>query len=286
MPAIVGRDKIAETPMSAPSLLQPNILPRAFALVYGIVAYLVFLASFLYSVGFVGNLSLPVTIDSGQLSPALQAIGIDLALLSLFAVQHSTMARPSFKRWWTRIIPASIERSTYVLLSSLALLSLFWQWRPIPDTVWSVTDPLAAAAIAAVYWIGWAVALGSTFLTSHFQLFGLSQVFTQFFNRTIPAPLFKTTLFYRYVRHPLYFGFLLAFWAAPSMTAGHLLFALATTGYILIGVQLEERDLIGTFGEDYRRYRRQVAMLVPMPQRKFPAREAAIIQDPVVGEPR
>jgi protein-S-isoprenylcysteine O-methyltransferase Ste14 len=272
--------------MSAPALLQPNILPRAFALVYGIVAYLVFLASFLYSVGFVGNLPLPVTIDRGQLSPPLQAIGIDLALLSLFAVQHSTMARPSFKRWWTRIIPASIERSTYVLLSSLALILLFWQWRPIPDTVWSVTDPLAAAAISAVYWIGWAVALISTFLTSHFQLFGLSQVFTQFFNRTIPAPLFKTTLFYRYVRHPLYFGFLLAFWATPSLTAGHLLFALATTGYVLIGVQLEERDLIGTFGEDYRRYRRQVAMLLPMPPRKVHARGAALIRNPAVGEPR
>jgi len=274
--------------MSAPhsSVVHPNILLRAFALVYGIVAYLVFLASFLYSVGFVGNLSLPATIDRGHPSPPIQAIGIDLALLSLFAVQHSAMARLSFKRWWTRFIPVSMERSTYVLLSSLTLLLLFWQWRPIPNTVWSVTDPLAAGAIAAVYWIGWTVALSSTFLTSHLQFFGLSQVFTHFFSETLPAPFLKTTLFYRYVRHPLYFGLLLAFWAAPSMTAGHLLFALATTGYILIGIQLEERDLVGTFGEDYRRYRRQVAMLIPMPQRKFPAREAAIIQDPAVGEPR
>ncbi len=274
--------------MSAPhsSVVHPNILLRAFALVFGIVAYLVFLASFLYSVGFVGNLSLPATIDRGHPSPPIQAIGIDLALLSLFAVQHSAMARLSFKRWWTRFIPVSMERSTYVLLSSLTLLLLFWQWRPIPNTVWSVTDPLAAGAIAAVYWIGWTVALSSTFLTSHLQFFGLSQVSTHFFSETLPAPFLKTTLFYRYVRHPLYFGLLLAFWAAPSMTAGHLLFALATTGYILIGIQLEERDLVGTFGEDYRRYRRQVAMLIPMPQRKFPAREAAIIQDPAVGEPR
>lgn len=274
--------------MSAPhsSVVHPNILLRAFALVYGIVAYLVFLASFLYSVGFVGNLSLPATIDRGHPSPPIQAIGIDLALLSLFAVQHSAMARLSFKGWWTRFIPVSMERSTYVLLSSLTLLLLFWQWRPIPNTVWSVTDPLAAGAVAAVYWIGWTVALSSTFLTSHLQFFGLSQVSTHFFSETLPAPFLKTTLFYRYVRHPLYFGLLLAFWAAPSMTAGHLLFALATTGYILIGIQLEERDLVGTFGEDYRRYHRQVAMLIPMPQRKFPAREAAIIQDPAVGEPR
>ena len=274
--------------MSAPqsSVAHPNILLRASALVYGIVAYLVFLASFLYSVGFVANFSLPTTIDRGYLSPPIQAIGIDLALLSLFAVQHSVMARPSFKRWWTRFVPDSIERSTYVLLSSLTLLLLCWQWRPIPNMVWSVTDPLAAGAIVAVYWIGLAIALSSTFLTSHFQFFGLSQVFTHFFGQKLPASFLKTTLFYRYVRHPLYFGFLLAFWAAPTMTAGHLLFALATTGYVLIGIQLEERDLIGTFGEEYRRYRRKVAMLIPMPQRKFPAREAAIIQDPAVGEPR
>lgn len=271
---------------SSVNVVHQNILPRSLTLLYGIAAYLVFLAAVLYSVGFVGNLSLPTTIDRGHLSPPIQAIGIDLALLSLFAVQHSVMARPSFKRWWTRFIPVSIERSTYVLLSSLTLLLLFWQWRPIPSTVWSVTDPLAAGVITAVYWIGWAIAFSSTFLAGHFQFFGLSQVFARFFNRKLPASSLKTTLFYRYVRHPLYLGFLLTFWAAPLMTAGHLLFALATTCYILIGIQLEERDLIGTFGEDYRRYRRQVAMLIPIPRRKFPAREAAIIRDRAVREPR
>jgi len=171
------------------------------------VAYLIFVASFLYSVGFVGNLFLPATIDRGRISPPIQAVGIDLALLSLFAVQHSVMARPSFKRWWTRFIPVSIERSTYVLLSSLTLLLLFRQWRPIPNTVWSVTDSLAAGPIAAAYWIGWIVALSSTFLTSHSQFFGLSQVFTHFFSKRLPVPFLKTDLYYRYVRHPLYLGF-------------------------------------------------------------------------------
>jgi protein-S-isoprenylcysteine O-methyltransferase Ste14 len=273
--------------MSAPltSPPRPNILLRAFALAYGIVAYLIFLASFLYAVGFVGNLVLPTTIDRGPSGPPMQAVGINLALLFLFAVQHSAMARSSFKRWMTRFIPAAMERSTYVLLSSLMLFLLFWQWRPIPATVWSVTDPRAATAIAALYWIGLAIALTSTFLTSHFQFFGLSQVFSHFLGRTIPVAFLKTTLFYRYVRHPLYFGFLLAFWAAPTMTAGHLLFALATTGYVLLGIQLEERDLIAAFGEEYRRYRRRVAMLIPMPPRKA-AREAAIIQHPAIGERR
>jgi len=268
------------------SVVRPNILLRALALVYGIVAYLVFLASFLYSVGFVGNLLVPTTIDQGHVSPPMQAIGIDMALLSLFAVQHSAMARASFKRWWTGFTPVSMERSSYVLLSSLTLFLLFWQWRPIPDTVWSVTDPLAAGAITALYWIGWAIALSSTFLTSHSQFFGLAQVFSHFIGQKLPAPFLKVTLTYRIVRHPLYVGFLLAFWAAPSMTAGHLLFALATTGYILVGIQLEERDLIATFGEDYRRYRQRVAMLIPVPRRKLPELEATILHDPAVGEPR
>jgi methanethiol S-methyltransferase len=262
-------------PESSVKVACPNIVLRTFALLYGVLAYLVFLPAFLYLIGFVGNLFLPTTIDKGHLSPPIQSIGIDLALLSLFAMQHSVMARPSFKRWWTRFTPVSIERSTYVLLSSLILLLLFWQWRPIPNMVWSVTDPLAAGAIRVLFWIGWIVALSSTFLTNHFQFFGLAQVFARFLKQNLPAPSFKTILFYSYVRHPLYLGLLLAFWGAPLMTAGHLLFALATTGYILIGVHLEERDLIGTFGDDYRRYRRQVAMLIPIPRRKFAAREAA-----------
>ena len=241
---------------------------RTFFVAYGILAYAVFLTSFIYAVGFVANLPLPITIDRGSNSTVFNAITINLSLLSLFAVQHSVMARPAFKRWWAHWIPVELERSTYVLVSSLLLLLLFWQWRPMTTLIWSVQDPFAAAAIAGVYWLGWIVALTSTFLTSHTQFFGLSQVFGHFFGRALSMPMFKTRLFYKYVRHPLYFGFLLAFWATPSMTAGHLLFALATTGYILLGIRLEERDLIEAFGETYRHYRSQVAMLIPMPPRK------------------
>ena len=251
-------------PLSSLEETNPNILLRTFAVLYGVASYAVFLATFLYSVGFVGNLSLPATIDRGHISPPLQAIAIDLGLVLFFAVQHSGMARQSFKRWCTRFLPVSIERSTYVLFTSLALFLLFWQWRPVPNRIWTVDDPLMAGAISGLYWIGWTVVLVSTFLTSHFQFFGLSQVFARFFNRKLPAPVLKATLFYKYVRHPLYLGFLLAFWATPTMTAGHLLFALATTGYILAGVQLEERDLIRTFGEEYRSYRQRVGMLIPI----------------------
>jgi protein-S-isoprenylcysteine O-methyltransferase Ste14 len=245
---------------------------RLSSLFFGIVAYLIFFIAFLYLIGFVGNFALPTTIDRGGTSAPLQAIGIDLALLLLFAVQHSVMARQSFKRWWTGFIPASLERSTYVLLSSFALVLLFWQWRPIQSEIWTVTNPLMAGAISALYWTGWIVALLSTFLISHFELFGLSQVLALSRNRKLPALAFKTPFFYKYVRHPLYLGFLLAFWAAPAMTAGHLLFALAMTGYILFAVQLEERDLIETFGDKYRSYRQRVGMLVPVPGRNLAAR--------------
>jgi protein-S-isoprenylcysteine O-methyltransferase Ste14 len=285
-------------PISSVKERQANIFLRAFALLYGIAAYFIFFAAFLYSVGFVGNLALPTTIDRGPIATPLQAACIDLMLLLLFAVQHSVMARPLFKRWWTRLIPASIERSTYVLLSSLALCLLFWQWRPIHGEIWMAVNPFTVGAVTALYWIGWTVALLSTFLLSHFEFFGLAQVLARFLNRKLPAPVLKTPLFYRYVRHPLYLGFLVAFWAAPTMTAGHLLFALATTGYILFAIQLEERDLIGTFGEEYRRYRRQVAMLIPIPGRnlaagrranasKFPSdrtAEIAVLQEPANGQ--
>lgn len=263
-------------PLSSLEEPNPNILLRTFALLYGVASYAVFLVAFLYSVGFLGNLSLPTTIDRGHIGPPLQAIAIDLGLLLLFVVQHSGMARQSFKRWWTRFLPVSIERSTYVLISSLTLFLLFWQWRPIPTRIWTVDDPLMAGAISGLYWIGWAVALVSTFLISHFQFFGLSQVFGRFFNQKLPAPVFKTTLFYKYVRHPLYLGFLLAFWAAPAMTAGHLLFALATTGYIFAAVQLEERDLINTFGDEYRGYRQRVGMLIPILRREYARRQVEI----------
>jgi len=243
------------------------------AVLYGIGAYGVFLFSLLYAIGFVGNFVVPKSIDSGVAGPFLESLLINTMLLGLFAVQHSVMAREGFKRWWTRLVPASVERSTYVLLASLVLVVLYWQWRPIPEPIWTVHNPIAAALINVVFWFGWGLLFISTCLISHFQLFGLSQVFARLLGRKLPEPQFRAPLLYRHVRHPIYLSFLLAFWATPSMTAGHLLFALATTGYILIAIQLEERDLIRMFGDRYRRYRQHVAMLLPLPGRGFVDRE-------------
>jgi protein-S-isoprenylcysteine O-methyltransferase Ste14 len=232
---------------------------------YGAIVYLSFLATFVYAISFVGNLPLlPKTIDSGTPAPLAEALIVNLLLLGLFAVQHSVMARRGFKRWWTRIVPEPVERSTFVLAATAVLALLLWQWRPVAEPViWSVHSRAVALVIQAVFWLGWAVLLISTFLINHFELFGLRQVYAHLRGRGVPAPQFRTPGLYRHVRHPIYLGFVLAFWATPTMTAGHLLFAIATTGYILIGIGFEERDLVAQFGERYRLYREQVGMLWP-----------------------
>jgi methanethiol S-methyltransferase len=236
---------------------------KFMALLYGIASYLIFLAAILYAIGFVGGFVVPKNIDSGAESPALEAVIVNLALIALFAVQHSVMARPGFKQWWTRYVPKPVERSTYVLLASLCLLLLFWQWRPMPAIVWQVNDPDVAVAVATVSLAGWILVLTSTFMIDHFELFGLHQVANHLADREMPATRFRTPLFYRLVRHPIYLGFIIAFWAAPVMSVGHLLFAAAITGYILVGIVLEERDLVDLFGDEYVEYRRRVSMLLP-----------------------
>jgi len=247
------------------------------AVIYGIVAYGFTLGTLLYLVGFVGNLIVPKSIDSGTAGPILQSMIVDTMLIGLFALQHSVMARRGFKRWWTGIVPPSVERSTYVLATSFVLLTLYWQWQPIPALVWTVHSPTAAGVLEGIFWLGWAVLVGSTFLLSHFELFGLSQVFGRLFGKQPSDAQFRAPLLYRHVRHPIYLGVLLAVWATPAMTVGHLLFSVAITAYILVGIQLEERDLIQQFGDQYRRYRQHAPMLVPLPGRKFvDAKEADV----------
>jgi methanethiol S-methyltransferase len=243
---------------------------RLAILLYALVSYAVFTVSFLYALGFVGNYVVPKTIDKsidmpiGVGGPANlgEAIVVNLLLMSLFAIQHSVMARPGFKRWWGQFLPLACQRSTYVLLSSLILLLLFWQWRPIPAPIWQ-TSGIAAWLLIGLHWLGWLIAFAATHMIDHFDLFGLRQAFAALRGAEISGQSFRTPLLYKIVRHPIMLGFLLAFWATPEMTAGHLLFAIANTAYILLALQFEERDLIAEFGMTYQQYRRRVPMLVP-----------------------
>lgn len=238
-------------------------MKRMLAMGYGALCYAVFLASFLYAIGFVGNMVVPRTVDNGISASIGEAVVVNLILLALFAGQHSVMARPGFKRWWTRVVPTVVERSTYVLASSLLLFLLFWQWRTMPQIVWSVSAPAGRAVLETLFWCGWAVVLTSTFMINHFDLFGLRQVYLAWREEPYRDVNFRTTLFYRVVRHPIMVGFIVAFWAAPTMTAGHLLFAVATTGYIVVAVRFEEHDLVSALGEPYLRYRTEVPMMIP-----------------------
>lgn len=233
------------------------------AVLYGAVVYVFFLATFVYAIGFVGNLGVPRSVDGPQAVSSLQALLTNLGLLTVFALQHSVMARKGFKKWWTRVVPHAIERSTYVLFATAALGALCWHWQPIEGTVWKLEHPVAVTGVWIVFWAGWGILLLATFLINHFELFGLRQVFARLTGKQIPEGEFRTPMLYKYVRHPIYLGFVMAFWATPTMTAGHLLFAAAGTGYILVGIWFEERDLIATFGDRYRTYREQVGMLLP-----------------------
>ena len=238
-------------------------ISRFIAFLYGLAAYLLFFGTILYAIGFVSGLVVPKTIDSGRVVSTTESLIVNILLMSLFAVQHSVMARKQFKEWWTQYVPKSVERSTYVLLSSLMLVLLFWQWRPMPAIVWQIADSQVAMAVIALSFVGWVIVFTSTFLINHFELFGLHQVANNLAGHQMPAPRFRTPLYYKFVRHPIYLGFIIAFWAAPTMTVGHLLFAAVTTAYVFVGILLEERDLVDMFGDDYRRYKDRVSMLIP-----------------------
>lgn len=241
---------------------------RVLAFVYGVVSYVIFFVTFLYAIGFVGNLIVPKSIDSGEPALVSQALLINVLLLGLFAIQHSVMARPAFKRWWTRFVPQPVERSTYVLLASLALILLFWQWRPLTDIVWNVENPVGRNILWALFFLGWVTVLVGTCLINHFDLFGLRQVYLYQRGEEYTNLTFRTPFLYKIVRHPIMLGFIIAFWSTPHMTSGHLMFALVTTAYIVIAIQLEERDILSMHGTAYEEYRKQVSMLLPIPKKK------------------
>jgi protein-S-isoprenylcysteine O-methyltransferase Ste14 len=240
---------------------------KAIAFVYGVAAYLLFFVVFLYSIGFVANWLVPKSIDTGTEGDLVSSLLVNAALLGVFAIQHSVMARPGFKRWWTQIVPAPIERSTYVLLSSLALVLLFWQWRPLQNIVWDVGNSAASLLLWGLCALGWLIVLTSTFLINHFDLFGLRQVYLNLRSEQYTHLNFKIIGLYRLVRHPIMLGFVIAFWATPRMTLGHLVFAIATSVYILIALQLEERDLVTYHGDAYKQYMKRVSMLMPIPKK-------------------
>jgi len=246
----------------------------ALAFLYGTVSYLAFLAVFLYAIGFVGGFGVPKTVDSGASGPLAESLVVDALLLGLFALQHSVMARPGFKRWWTRIVPKSVERSTYVLFASLALALLFWQWRPIAGTVWEISNPVGRVAMHTLFALGWITVLLATFMINHFDLFGLRQVWLRVRGADYSEVAFVTRGFYNFVRHPIMLGFLIAFWATPTMTMGHLLFSIATTAYIFIGIFFEERDLAAAHGRSFEQYRREVPMILPLSRQKTGAERA------------
>jgi protein-S-isoprenylcysteine O-methyltransferase Ste14 len=247
----------------------------AMAFLYGTISYLTFLAVFLYAIAFVGGFGVPKTVDSGAAGSLAEALIIDVVLLGLFAVQHSVMARPGFKRWWTQIVPKSVERSTYVLFASLILALLFWQWQPIQGVLWDVQNSTGRVSLYALFGLGWTIVLLSTFMINHFDLFGLRQVWLRVRGADYTEVAFVTRGFYNFVRHPIMLGFLIAFWATPTMTMGHLLFSIATTGYIFIGIFFEERDLAAAHGRSFQQYRSEVPMILPLSRQK-PGPERAV----------
>jgi methanethiol S-methyltransferase len=238
-------------------------MSRVGIFLYGVLSYLVFLGVFVYAIGFIGGFLTPTTLDGAPRRPLVEALAIDLGLLAGFAIQHSGMARPAFKRWWTRIVPEAAERATYVLVTSLLMVALFVLWEPIGGIVWATPEGPATTAVIALYLFGWALLLYTTFLIDHFDLFGLKQVWRRLTGKEYVAPQFHTPSLYKVVRHPLYIGWLIIFWAAPVMTIAHLVFAVMTTAYIIIAIQFEERDLISAFGDKYVDYRRRTPMLMP-----------------------